>query len=191
MLKSKKSILPSVSYYWLAAGAVALLILGGGAYTLLTSSSATKTQTIPAKPSPAPTAQVSQPTPSSKSSSNTPQPQPSSQKESQSSGATALITPNGQFVSNHNPSLSGSKEMYSESSVCNTTPGATCFITFTMGSTVKKLEAREANTNGAVFWEWDIKSAGLSEGTWTVTATATLNGSTKSTQDSQNLQVQP
>jgi hypothetical protein len=104
-----------------------------------------------------------------------------------STGSGSLIEPYGDFISNHHP---GGSAPTTEASVCNTTAGAVCYIQFTMGSTVKKLSAQTTGSNGATYWYWDVKDAGLSQGSWTVTAIASLNGQTKSAADSQPLLVQ-
>lgn len=192
MPKSKKSLLSFVSTRWLIVSVtVIVVLLSGTAYMLLRNSSKGKTvETIPSTSSNTGSSQKSEPVASNPVKDNS-QSQTATQKDIQASSGTNLTKPSGQFVSNHHPSLSGSKEMYSESSVCNTTPGASCYITFTMGSLIKKLGAQLADTNGAVYWDWDIKTAGLSQGTWTINAVASLNGQTLSAQDSQNLEVQP
>ncbi|HXY17881.1 MAG TPA: hypothetical protein VEH48_00480 [Candidatus Nitrosopolaris sp.] len=101
------------------------------------------------------------------------------------------LTPSPPFVSNHKPGLNGTPT--TENSVCNTTPGASCYIEFTMGNKTIKLQAGTADTNGSVYWEnWDVNnpSYGFSSGSWTITAVATLNGQTQTATDSQNLVIQ-
>ncbi|MEK7594274.1 MAG: hypothetical protein AAB436_01385 [Patescibacteria group bacterium] len=112
-----------------------------------------------------------------------------SDKTTASSDAT-LLMPSGTFVSNHHPSLSSS-ETAQEQSVCNTTVGATCEIRFTRGSETKKLEAKTTDSNGSVYWSWEVGTAGLGTGSWQITAYATLNGKTLSSSDSINLEVSP
>lgn len=116
--------------------------------------------------------------------------QPSPPKNTPPSSAV-LKAPFGTFVSNHHPSLSGTTSPSTEESTCNTTPGATCYIEFTKESTVKQLPAATADSSGAVSWNWDVKQAGLTVGTWQIKAIASLNGQTKSAQDSLALEVQP
>lgn len=99
-----------------------------------------------------------------------------------------LIAPSGSFVSNHSPSLSNSPGM---ESVCVTTPGAACTITFTKDGIIKTLESRVADTNGTVVWAWNIAKAGFDTGGWNIAATATLDGQAKSTNDLKNLEVNP
>ena len=96
--------------------------------------------------------------------------------------------PTGPFVSNHSPGQNGSP--LSEASVCNTSPGASCYIEFINGNSTKKLPAQTTDNTGAAYWSWNINDAGLSSGTWKITAIATLNGQTSSASDSANLEVQ-
>jgi hypothetical protein len=103
---------------------------------------------------------------------------------------TTLAAPTGTFVSNHQPSLSGSSSPSSEQSVCNTAAGATCYIEFTKDSVVKQLPTQTADSSGSVYWTWDVKQAGLTVGKWQITAVTTLNGQTKTAQDSLELSVQ-
>ena len=104
-------------------------------------------------------------------------------------GSTILTEPYGTFVSNHHPGQDGSPT--AEQSVCNTTPGATCYIQFTKDSMTKKLDTQTADPNGATYWTWDVKQAGFSAGSWQVTAVASLSGQTKTAIDALALEVQP
>lgn len=126
-------------------------------------------------------------------SNNTPKNSPEETKNpgSQSGSSGNLLAPSGTLVSNHKPSLSGDPTPSGEQSVCNTTPGASCYIKFVQGDIVKKLDTRIADSTGSVIWSWDIKQAGFSQGRWTITAVATLNGLSKSTTDNLSLEVQP
>jgi hypothetical protein len=117
--------------------------------------------------------------------------QDKSAEPSTPSSNAQLIAPSGVFVSNHKPSLSGSSVYQQEQSVCNTTPGATCYIEFTQGTTTKRLVTQTVNSQGATYWTWDINQAGLSQGSWAISAIATLNTQTMSAQDSTMLEVQP
>lgn len=105
--------------------------------------------------------------------------------------STNLVAPSGTFVSNHRPSLSGSPLLKSEESVCNTTPGASCYILFMKDGIAKQLDPQTADASGSTSWSWDIGQAGLTEGSWKITAVATLNGQTLSSDDSLTLDVQP
>jgi len=80
--------------------------------------------------------------------------------------------------------------MKKEVSVCNTTPGAICLVKFTKSGVTKQLSAQTTDANGVASWQWDIESAGLTDGSWTITAVASLDGQTQSAQDGQNLEVQ-
>jgi hypothetical protein len=137
---------------------------------------------------------VSQAPPAStENSQNTPQKTPGTDKSNSSVGSQKvdlpLYSPYGAFISNHHPNLSGHPAPSSESSVCNTTPGATCYIKFTNGSLTTKLPSRVADSKGSAYWSWDVKTAGLTAGNWTVTAVASLNGTVKSTQDPMQLTI--
>jgi hypothetical protein len=103
----------------------------------------------------------------------------------------SLVKPYGTFVSNHHPSLSGKSTPSQEASVCNTTPGASCKITLTKDGVTKTLAAQTTNSDGAAYWNWDVKQAGLTLGSWQITATASLRGSTSSATDPLMLEVQP
>jgi hypothetical protein len=102
---------------------------------------------------------------------------------------TPLTTPNGNFISNHSPNLSGSPHPNTIQSVCNTTPGATCTIVFTKGGVTRQLPAQTTDKGGAAYWTWKLQDIGLTQGSWTVTAKATLGSQTKTASDVTNLEV--
>jgi hypothetical protein len=105
---------------------------------------------------------------------------------------TTLITPTGTFVSNHHPNLSGQPAPNRMASNCTSTPGASCQITFTMGGTTKSLPTKTTDAQGTAYWQdWTLQSIGLTEGTWTIKAVATLSGSSSSASDGQGLVVAP
>jgi len=130
------------------------------------------------------------PTPSQPSSSTT------TPKEGDTSSMPApnavLVAPYGNFVSNHSPGKNNSPT--TETSVCVTTPGARCSITFTSAAdstVVKTLAAGTADGEGAVYWNnWDVKAAGFTSGTWYIQAVATLGSQTKTTTDRIPLEIQ-
>ena len=99
--------------------------------------------------------------------------------------------PIGTFVSNHYPNLSGKPAPNTESSTCSTTVGVQCQIRFTKGNTTKYLPAKNTDKNGNVSWSWTLQSAGLSAGTWKVSAVATSGDKTAVTYDALNLVVAP
>jgi hypothetical protein len=105
--------------------------------------------------------------------------------------SSALITPSGDFVSNHHPNLSGTPAPNLISSVCNSTPGASCQITFTKDGVVKSLSAQNTDSNGSVYWDWKLQDVGLTEGTWKIQAIASLNGQSKTAADTLDLVVSP
>jgi hypothetical protein len=112
-----------------------------------------------------------------------------SSKTGSGGSPAALIAPSGSFVSNHHPNLSGTPAPNAMSSVCNTTPGASCQISFTKDGVTKSLGAQTADANGATYWNWKLQDIGLTEGTWGVQASATLNGQTKTASDAMDLVV--
>lgn len=113
-------------------------------------------------------------------------PQPNNQKTgSGNSSSTTLVTPTGDFVSAHNIALNTPV-----TSVCNTTSGATCTITFIKDGVTRSLDKQTTDSGGTSYWfNWTPKSIGLSAGTWKVQANASLNGQTKSAQDAINMVI--
>ena len=107
--------------------------------------------------------------------------------QTNSSTTTVLIAPSGLFVSNHIQDNNSSSNIQS---ICLTTPGANCNISFTMGNTTISLGVKTADKNGYVSWQWNTKDQNISSGTWQIKATTTLNGQTKITVDQSNLMVQ-
>ena len=118
--------------------------------------------------------------------------QGSTSQSTQSTNTTNvnLLAPTGQFVSNHTPSMS-SAVTSSEASSCNTTPGASCVVTFTNNGVTKSLPSQVTDQYGGTTWSWTVKGIGLTEGAWTVVATASMSGQSKSATDSQMLNVGP
>lgn len=66
-------------------------------------------------------------------------------------------------------------------STCLTNSGVDCYITFTNGSISKSLPKKTTDAGGSASWAWTPKSVGLTPGTWTIKATSTYNGQSKST----------
>ncbi|HJP96899.1 MAG TPA: hypothetical protein VJ843_06050 [Candidatus Saccharimonadales bacterium] len=122
---------------------------------------------------------------SNKSSDN---PTGTAQKDGDNSTAV-LLAPTGDFVSNHHPNLSGSPAPSQIASVCTTTPGATCVISFSKDGVTKSLASETADSGGSAYWDWKLQDIGLTTGSWQITATATLNGQTKSATDALKLEV--
>lgn len=104
---------------------------------------------------------------------------------------TTLLTPSADsLVSNHHPNLSGSPAPNTLSSVCTTSPGASCTITFTKDGVTKSLPAQTTDRGGSTYWNnWSLQGIGLTQGSWHIQAVATLNGQTKNISDSMNLEV--
>jgi hypothetical protein len=110
----------------------------------------------------------------------------SSSKDKGSSNSTKnsglpLYEPYGVFVSNHTPGQNGAPTVIN--STCNTTPGASCYIEFTQNEVTTKLPSKTTNGDGAATWVWDIKDANLTTGKWKITAVATLNNESKTSED--------
>ncbi|HUD06062.1 MAG TPA: hypothetical protein VMR18_04090 [Candidatus Saccharimonadales bacterium] len=100
-----------------------------------------------------------------------------------------LLAPTGDFVSDHHPNLSGSPAPNTMSSVCTTTPEATCIITFTNNGVAKHLASETTDSNGSAYWYWKLQDIGLTAGSWQIQAIATLNGQTKTASDAMELVV--
>ncbi len=101
-----------------------------------------------------------------------------------------LIVPTGTFVSNHFPGQNGSST--AEASVCNASPGATCYIKFTNVATgeTTQLASQIADAHGTTSWYWDVDhDAHLTTGQWKVEAVATLGGQTRTAADALNLTI--
>ena len=120
---------------------------------------------------------------------------PNGQNGSQGSTGTNStahpITPTGDFVSNHHPNLSGSPAPNQMTSTCTTTPGATCQITFTNGSTTKFLPVETTDEGGSAYWNWKLQDIGLTAGSWKVEAIAQLGSQTALATDAMPMEVQP
>ncbi|OGL37181.1 hypothetical protein A3E49_02565 [Candidatus Saccharibacteria bacterium RIFCSPHIGHO2_12_FULL_49_19] len=122
--------------------------------------------------------------------SSSPSETPKQGSSATSSNGAAPITPYGNFVSNHSPNLDGVPAPSSIQSVCNTSPGASCYIEFTNSDgVVKKLTSQKTDGNGATYWYWDVAQAGFTVGFWKITVVATLNGQPATVTDAINLKV--
>jgi hypothetical protein len=102
-----------------------------------------------------------------------------------------LLSPTGNFVSNHFPGQNGSTT--AEVSTCNTSPQAACYIKFTnLGSGEStQLPSQITDARGSTSWSWDVsKDAHLTSGQWQVEAIATLGDQIKSATDSLRLTIQ-
>ncbi len=106
----------------------------------------------------------------------------------QSSSLTVYV-PFGNFVSNHHPNLSSSPAPNVISSVCNTTPGASCKIVFTKDGATRELPSKTTDDNGTAYWTWKLQDIGLTVGSWKIQAIASLSGQTKDASDTMDLVV--
>lgn len=99
-----------------------------------------------------------------------------------------LEPPTGTFVSAHKISLNTNPPLQS---TCETTPKASCYITFTNGSKVVKLNQQTTDDGGAAYWTWKPKDVGLTTGSWKVQAVAQLGSKTLTADDSLKLEITP
>ena len=121
----------------------------------------------------------------------TPSDQTGKQQVPPTTGGAAPLEPTGDFVSSHGTNQPVPRSAAMES-VCTSTPGASCVISFTQGSVTKSLPAQTTDKGGSTYWnQWTPQTYGLTAGSWTITATATLNGQTKSATDALPLKVAP
>ncbi|GAC1387365.1 MAG: hypothetical protein NVS1B7_1520 [Candidatus Saccharimonadales bacterium] len=164
---------------------ISLLVIAlGVGYFFLSSK-----KTIAPAPPVVPASETIKPDPTVNTNQPTAKPKPTLSNSIQSNQAS-LTVPFGTFVSNHHPSLSGNLAMTQEQSVCNTNPGALCEIKFTNGDVTKTLGAKQTDGNGAASWNWRLQDIGLTNGTWQITAVATMGSQSKTAQDTTNLVVQ-
>jgi len=133
------------------------------------------------EPAPQPSAQPPQQTP--------PSPGENNQKNAGGSHSAPLLPPSGNFVSNHHPNLSGKPAPNTLSSVCSSTPGASCVISFTQGGSTKSLPAKTIDQGGSTYWDWKLQDIGLTAGTWHIKATATNTEGSKSSTDAMPLEI--
>ena len=114
---------------------------------------------------------------------------PAASVNKQSNGAAVanadVAQPEGNFVSSHR--LTSRSDIVE--SVCTTTPGATCEITFKQGNDTKSLGKKTTNQSGAASWVWTPASVGLYAGSWEITAIATLGGNQNTAKDPLNLEM--
>lgn len=96
-----------------------------------------------------------------------------------------LLIPSGDFVSAHHISLDTAI-----TSVCNTSPGANCVITFSANGDTKSLPTEVADRGGSAYWnDWTPSGIGLAAGSWQVQAIASLGGQTKTALDAMKLVI--
>lgn len=96
---------------------------------------------------------------------------------------TNLLAPYGQFINFHNATLD-TKEV----SVCSTSPGATCTILFKYNGKTISLGAKTTDGSGSAYWgDWTPGQLGLTKGSWTIEAVASLGSQSKQTTDNKQL----
>lgn len=111
--------------------------------------------------------------------------------DKKSSSESTFTAPSGNFVSNHRPNLSGSPAPNQMSSTCNTTPGATCQISFSKDGVTKSLPAQTTDKGGSTYWSWKLQDLGLTAGTWKIEAKAMLNNQVRTAIDALTLDIAP
>jgi hypothetical protein len=182
---------------------ILLLLIAGGIAALIVYNKPQKTVSTTlvnnAASKVAPATNTNGPAPNTVVTSPTPTPTtavPGGMTGSSDTSTATLSAPTGTFVSNHGSADQPVDPTTGEASNCITTPGASCSIQFTQNGVSKSLSAAAASDsakddqNGTATWSWTPANVGLTSGSWTVTAIATLNGQTKSTQDPTLLTVQ-
>jgi hypothetical protein len=87
-------------------------------------------------------------------------------------GADALLPPTGTFLSSHRLSLSGAGAPGNARSVCRTSPGAKCWLTFSKDGKNVSFLARTVGDDGVASWDWSPADIHLTAGHWDVTVTA-------------------
>jgi len=100
------------------------------------------------------------------------------------SGPLEPIT--GNLVSSHHVTVNTTLQ-----SVCNTSAGASCTISFTKDGVTKALAAQTTDEGGSTYWAWQPKDIGLDAGSWTIAAKATLGSQTQTSTDALQLEVSP
>lgn len=188
-IKPKKRILSSRKLLITAAVVLALAVSAAALYRHHQTTDAAAKADVAKKVTPRPiTAKTS--TPSSTTSKNSQPGNSTNDTAAAPASNVQLIKPFGTLVSNHKPGQNGSP--LEEGSVCNTTPGASCSITFTKDGVTKSLPAKTADGAGAAYWSsWTPQSVGLTSGSWMVSAVATLGQQSASTQDTLALEISP
>lgn len=101
----------------------------------------------------------------------------------------ALLSPSGAFLSSHRLSLSGSGVPSNARSVCQTSPGASCVITFTNGSTSRSLPSQQVDAGGSTSWSWSVADVGLTAGHWEVQVTARRGAELRQVDEAIGLEV--
>jgi hypothetical protein len=116
-----------------------------------------------------------------------------STSSSAGTGAATLAAPAGQLLNKQTISLSSTDPQTDPDleSVCQTIPQASCDIDLTgPNNEVKTVGAQNTGSNGAVIFDWNAKTVGLTPGKWTVQAVVVQNNLT-GTSHSEYLEVQP
>lgn len=175
-------------YLLLALGVVVVVLAGLIASGLRSSSKTTVNPSPSTQPtnstSPSPSGTSKSPSNGSVSTQGTPTPVPTS-------ASAAFPAPTGQILNKGEVKLSvtNDADQYGSGmdSTCETVAGATCgFEIISANGTIKTLPAKVASANNGIYGidtQWNVKTLGLSVGTWKVHAVATKNGQTVKSAD--------
>ncbi len=128
-------------------------------------------------------------TPTSTPTTTAPAAEPTVPPEDNGGGGEAPLEPTGAFLSAHRLPAGDAEVMVR--SICQTSPGATCVISFTRGDTTRSLPEQTVDDAGRASWNWRPAEIGLDPGHWDVQVTASLNGQERSVTDAIGLEMVP
>lgn len=85
------------------------------------------------------------------------------------------LEPTGPFVNTHRFSLDGNDAPGAGQSICRTSPGATCTVSFLTGAgdVAASLDPQTVPAQGVVSWDWSPARIGLGAGSYEIEVTAT------------------
>lgn len=189
MLSLRKIENNKKTYIPIVIAVIILIVLGGVFY--LNKQKNTSTSVAPTAPSDNSAATKEQKSSASTSITSSKDEDTSSSPAPQLDASVTPQTPVGTFVSNHHPNIDGQPAPNTLESTCTTTAGAMCTITFTNGTTEVSLPAQQTDQNGHASWAWKLQDIKLTEGSWSIKATATNGTKSAFADDPMNLEVAP
>lgn len=168
--------------------AAALVVGGCSAETGDDETPATTTTTTAAAGPTTTTAPTTSAAPTTTTPSTAPSTEPATPPDGDGDGGgPAPQEPTGAFLSAHR--LPTGDPEVTVRSICQTTPGATCVITFTRGDVTRSLPEQTVDETGHASWNWKPAEVGLDLGHWDVQVTATMNGQVRSVADAIGLEM--
>jgi cytoskeletal protein RodZ len=188
-LRQRRVLIPAVLL-------LIVLVAGGGTVWLQARNDSTNSSNSPktdnatiseSKNQYAPVDESPAPSPSPSPSPSTPPTDGNDKGSTPPNPNATLLDPTGNFVSSYKVYQGAGGQNWE--SVCNTTPGASCTITFTQGTTVKTLPAKTIDGNGTAYWNWTPDSLQLTKGNWTITVKVSLGTQNKQIVDAKPLEV--